>query len=163
MALFGNESDKNNHSETQVKPMPTATQTPAADHTTATSPGNPAYLDRGTKITGKLHFDGPAKIDGQVEGEIRGKEIIIGESAVVTAQITAESVVVCGRVDGEIVANKRIEIRPSAKVAGNVTTPVLVIQEGAHFEGHCAMAKGSEDRKAGAHHNGAQPETRAVA
>ena len=163
MALFGNESDKNNHSESLAKPQSpaaTATSHPIIDHTGTAAVGTPAYLDRGTKITGKLHFEGPAKIDGHVEGEIKGKDITIGESAVVTAQITAESVVVCGKVDGEIVASKRIEIRPTAKVAGNVTTPVLVIQEGAHFEGHCAMAKGSEGKAA--HHNGAPSESRAA-
>jgi cytoskeletal protein CcmA (bactofilin family) len=58
---------------------------------------------------------------------------------VVTAQIKAASVAVAGKVSGDIVATKRIEIRPSAKVLGNLTTPVLVVHEGAVFEGHCAM------------------------
>jgi cytoskeletal protein CcmA (bactofilin family) len=99
-----------------------------------------AYLDAGSKISGKLSFDGPIRIDGQVDGEITGKDsITIGESAVVTAQIKAASIVVAGKVSGDITAIQRIEIRPSAKVMGNLTSPVLVVHEGALFEGHCSM------------------------
>ena len=163
MALFGNESDKIKHLEDQAKPQPSVApssgQTVASDASASIS----AYLDRGTKITGELNFDGPAKIDGHVEGEIKGIEITIGDGAVVTAQINAESVVVCGKVEGDVIASKRIEIRPTGKIAGNVTAPVLVIQEGGQFEGHCAMAKGLEEPKAAAHHNGAQAETRTTA
>ena len=99
-----------------------------------------AYLDQGSKVSGKLHFDGPARIDGQVDGEINAKDnITIGESAVVTAQIKAVSIIVAGTVSGEISASQRIEIRPSAKVSGNLTAPRLVVHEGAVFDGHCAM------------------------
>ena len=102
--------------------------------------GPRAYLDAGSKISGKLSFDGPIRIDGQVDGEIIGKDsITIGESAVVTAQIKAASIIVAGKVSGDITAIQRIEIRPSAKVMGNLTSPVLVVHEGALFEGHCSM------------------------
>ncbi|HVN88482.1 MAG TPA: polymer-forming cytoskeletal protein [Candidatus Binataceae bacterium] len=109
-----------------------------------------AYLDSGSKISGKLYFEGGTKIDGQVDGEIIAKEsLTIGESAVVTAQIKAASIVVAGKVSGDISATNRIEIRPTAKVIGNLNSPTLVIHEGAVFEGHCSMsAEGSrEDRK----------------
>jgi len=64
---------------------------------------------------------------------------MIGESAVVTAQIKASSIIVAGKVSGEIIASERIEIRPSAKVSGNLTTPRLVVHDGAIFEGNCVM------------------------
>ena len=108
-----------------------------------------AYLDAGSRISGKLSFETAARIDGQVDGEINAKDsLTIGESAVVAAQIKADSVVVAGKVSGDIIAIRRIEIRPSAKVLGNVTAPTLVINEGALFEGHCAMqAEAHDDRK----------------
>ena len=57
------------------------------------------YLDRGSKITGKISFESPALIDGEVDGEINAKgSLTIGESAVVTAQIRAASVSVAGKV-----------------------------------------------------------------
>jgi len=103
-------------------------------------PEGRAYLDSGSRISGKLSFDGPTRIDGQVDGEIVAKDIlIIGESAVVTAQIRAASITVAGKVSGDIIAAQRIEIRPSGKVLGNLTSPILVVHEGALFEGHCSM------------------------
>jgi cytoskeletal protein CcmA (bactofilin family) len=65
--------------------------------------------------------------------------LIIGESAVVSAQIKASSIIVAGKRSGEIIASERIEIRPSAKVSGNLTAPRLVVHEGAIFEGNCTM------------------------
>jgi cytoskeletal protein CcmA (bactofilin family) len=118
-------------SATSVRPAPPETRSNAESH---------AYLDSGTKISGKLWFEGATRIDGQVEGEITAKEsLVIGESAVVTAQINANSIVIAGKASGEIVASQRLEIRPSARVTGNVTSPVLIVHEGAMFEGHCSM------------------------
>ena len=67
----------------------------------------------------------------------------------ITAHIRAASVSVAGKVSGDIVATQRIEIRPSAKVSGNITAPVLSMHEGALFEGHCSMQPEGirEDRK----------------
>ena|ERR1700688_3040632 len=161
MAIFGKETDRNSRSNetpktpSQVGPVvqPVDDRAPIRLATAPATPAAPdegrAYLDKGCRVSGKLSFDGPARIDGQVDGEIHAKEsIVIGESAVVTAQIKAASVVVAGKISGDIVAAQRIEIRPSAKVLGNVTAPVLIIHEGALFEGHCSMqAESPRDNK----------------
>jgi cytoskeletal protein CcmA (bactofilin family) len=165
MALFNNkEQDRNARTEAQPKiqpasppspPAPVATplaspEKPAVRPSVMANPSSGAYLDSGSKVSGKLSFDGPTRIDGQVDGEINARDSLsIGESAVVTAQIHAASIVVAGKISGDISATSRIEIRPSAKVIGNLTAPVLVVHEGATFEGHCSMApEGSrEERK----------------
>jgi cytoskeletal protein CcmA (bactofilin family) len=109
-----------------------------------------AYLEKGSKIIGKLFSEEPIRIDGQVDGEISANDIVvIGEGAVVTAQLKAASVVIAGKISADIIAAKRVEIRPTAKVFGNITTPVLVVEDGALFEGHCTMiAEVKEDLKA---------------
>lgn len=158
MSLFSKQADKSVKPQQTVKPHPPTTsaiapveeKVPARMGNTLAPGEGRAYLDRGSRVSGKLVFDGAARIDGQVDGEITAKEnLVIGDSAVVTAQINAMSVVVAGRVSGDITASQRIEIRPSARVVGNLASPVLVIHEGALFEGHCAMqAEGArEDRK----------------
>lgn len=163
MALFNKEPEKNARSQSQPTPVatPSASSTPAsptpqersaiakASATAAAGSEGRAYLDRGCRISGKLFFEGPIKIDGQVDGEISSTAALtIGETAVVTAQIKAASVVVAGKTSGDIVASERLEIRPSAKVLGNLTSPVLVVHEGAMFEGHCSMQPaGREERK----------------
>ena len=122
--------------EHQYRYQPHAKPNGTAMPSTTTS----AYLDAGSKHQRQTDFETPARIDGQVDGEINAKDsLTIGESAVVAAQIKADSVIVAGKVSGDIVAVHRIEIRPSAKVLGNITAPTLVINEGALFEGHCAM------------------------
>jgi cytoskeletal protein CcmA (bactofilin family) len=173
MALFNKEADRNLKNEAAAK-VPTQPQVQPLPVTQAAVPPNPApaekaaaplrpapvethsnaegraYLDSGSKISGKLLFEGATRIDGQVDGEITAKEsLIIGESAVVTAQIKANAIIVAGKISGDIVAAQRLEIRPSAKVIGNITAPVLVVHEGAMFEGHCSMQPegAREDRK----------------
>jgi cytoskeletal protein CcmA (bactofilin family) len=155
MALFSNESDKNVRPEMAIKPQ----SSPAPEGSAvqlAPERGNPpaaaspsaetfAYLDQGAKVSGKLNFEGPARIDGMIDGEIVAKGILtIGESAVVKAQIKAVAVIVAGTVSGEIDASQRIEIRPSARMSGNITTPKLIVHEDAVFDGHCAMQSEGE-------------------
>lgn len=106
-----------------------------------------AHLGQGSRIEGKLTFEGSVRIDGQVEGEISAQDtVIIGEGAEVTAQIQANTVVVQGRVTGDITARKRIELKAPATVVGNVSTPSLVVHEGVVFEGHCAMGGAAAGR-----------------
>jgi cytoskeletal protein CcmA (bactofilin family) len=163
MALFNKEPDRNAkpqqaptpqlHQAEKAPAIPVAeTKSPPGSSRSAVAPASTdtrAYLDSGSKVNGKLYFDTPARVDGQIEGEITAKEnLMVGETAIITAQIRAASVVVAGKVSGDITASHRIEIRPSAKVLGNVTAPILVIQEGAVFEGHCSMqADVHDDRK----------------
>ena len=62
-----------------------------------------SYLGEGSKASGKLNFEGPAWIGGQIDGEIIATDsIMIGESAVVTGPIKAASVIVAGKVSGDI-------------------------------------------------------------
>jgi len=99
-----------------------------------------ACLDSGSKISGNLFFEGPVRIDGQVDGEISANDsVVIGKGAIVTAPLKGASVVIAGKVSGNVQASRRIEIRPTAKVFGNLTTPVLVVHDGALFEGNCTM------------------------
>ena len=119
-------------------PPPAATQAPKVE---------PARLDnahaavgRGSRVVGKLFFDGTARIDGRVEGEISAEDtLVVGEQAVVTAAISGTSVVIRGRVTGDIQAKKKVELHPPGILYGNIVTPSLVIHEGVVFEGHCSM------------------------
>jgi cytoskeletal protein CcmA (bactofilin family) len=163
MALFSKEAERNlkdemvpkSPAQPQVQPLPVTQAVASSNSALAEKPATPlrpvptetrsntegrAYLDSGSKISGKLSFDGATRIDGQVDGEISAKEsLVIGESAVVTAQIKANAIIVAGKVSGDITATQRLEIRPSARVIGNLTSPILIVHEGAMFEGHCSM------------------------
>ena len=107
-----------------------------------------AYLGKGSKVAGKLTFEGTVRVDGTVEGEVAAQDtLIVGESAIVNAQIIGSTIIIKGKVTGDITARKRVEIKAPGKLFGNVTTPSLIIQEGVIFEGHCSM--GGAEAKAG--------------
>src|SRR6185369_5923251 len=133
MALFVKD-DKTQKSDDGLTaaPTPAATQTSGRDVQ--------AHLGHGSRVEGKLTFEGSVRIDGQVEGEIGAQDtVIVGEGADLTAQINANTVVVQGRVTGDITARKRVELKAPAVVSGNISTPSIVIHEGVVFEGHCTM------------------------
>jgi cytoskeletal protein CcmA (bactofilin family) len=105
-----------------------------------------AYLGPGTKINGKLHFDGQATIDGEVEGEIIAQaHVTVGQQATIKGKISAASILVQGKIMADVQADKRLEVQPPGSVVGDVTTQSLVIGDGAILEGHVSMKK-SEGR-----------------
>lgn len=99
-----------------------------------------AFLGRDTEFEGKLSFTGAVRIDGKLSGEIFSNgTLIVGESAVIKAQIHIADMVISGEVHGDIFAEKKIEITVPGKLFGNIKTPKLVLEEGVIFEGNCKM------------------------
>lgn len=98
-------------------------------------------IGKGTKVSGKLNFKAPAKIEGEAEGEITGDDIVIAQGAVVTARIAATRITIAGSVSGELIARERIEVLATAHVRCTITTPSLVLNEGAKFDGDCKMPR----------------------
>ena len=94
-------------------------------------------------IQGNLKFTGPVnlRLNGDFEGDLEAKGIlIIGEKADIKAKtVKGDTITIAGRVKGDIISTKRLELSASARVIGNVETPVLVIAEGALLKGNCQM------------------------
>jgi len=108
-----------------------------------------SYLGKGSIVVGNVSFDGPATIDGQVDGDITSTgTLILGETAVITCpRIEAASVIIAGEVSGDIMASEQIVIARSARVLGNLYSPAVAIEDGAWFDGHCkVMRAGSQLR-----------------
>lgn len=101
-----------------------------------------AFLGEGTSFIGTLQFEGTVRLDGRFEGEVSGGDLlIIGQTAAVRAEIQVGSLTVSGRVEGNIVARKRVELLGTAQVTGSVKTPALVVSEGAVLNGTCEMRR----------------------
>jgi cytoskeletal protein CcmA (bactofilin family) len=106
-----------------------------------------AFLGKGTTFEGKMTFEGMFRLDGNFDGEIfAGDSLIIGETGEVNAQINVNSLIVNGKLTGSVTAGTRVEIYPPGKVFGDIKTPILVISEGAIFEGNCQMEKKEASR-----------------
>lgn len=103
------------------------------------------FLDRGASFKGELEFEDTMRIDGRFNGTIRSKnELIVGDAAHIEGDIHVGRVAISGTVVGKIVADQRVEIHRNGKVYCDIDTPALIIEEGALFQGNCAMG----DRKA---------------
>jgi len=101
-----------------------------------------AFLDKGIEFKGILSFEGTIRVDGKVEGEVVSKgTLILGEEASVNGTINVGTLISQGKIQGEIVARDKISLLSGSILNGNIKTPILVIEEGAFFEGQSIMVK----------------------
>lgn len=100
-----------------------------------------AYMGKDTVFNGSLNYDGTVRIDGKFEGKVITEDtLIIGESGHLMAEIHAGTVICMGRVEGTIVASKKVEIHSTSKVLGNIKSPAIDIELGGILDGNCDMS-----------------------
>ena len=124
-------------------------ETPAAAAPTpATNLGGGAEV--GSYVNGSTFFKGLIKssrsvgIDGKFEGEIQSDaDVVIGRDAEVRGNIKAETVIISGKVIGNVTCSM-LEIQPTARVIGNLTPGQLLVAIGAIFRGQCFMGAEEE-------------------
>lgn len=93
-----------------------------------------------TSLSGTIKSDGNLRIDGVLQGSVETTgNVIIGPSARVLADVTANVVQIWGAVRGNITAKGRLEILPNGRVWGDVRVASLHIDEGGVFRGQCTM------------------------
>jgi cytoskeletal protein CcmA (bactofilin family) len=99
-----------------------------------------AYMGEDTVFSGSLGFEGTVRIDGKFEGQVITEDtLIIGETGHLKAEISAGTVICMGRVEGTVVASKKVEIHSTSKVVGNVKSPSIYIELGGVLDGSCDM------------------------
>jgi cytoskeletal protein CcmA (bactofilin family) len=88
------------------------------------------------EIKGNLKFSGEMMFEGKLEGEIHSDGILtLGDSAVINGNIHVQSIVVRGKVTGNIVAKEKIEIKSKSEMFGDIRAARLAIEEGVTFVG----------------------------
>ncbi len=99
------------------------------------------FLDTGSHIDGELRFETTFRVDGKLTGIVRSKgDLVVGDGGEVEGEIEVGQVFVSGVVRGTIRAGRRVQITPTGKVFADLETPALIVEDGALFEGRCAMA-----------------------
>jgi len=102
-------------------------------------------IGQNAEIKGTISTKGTLRVDGIVDGGVANAEaVIVGEGGKVKGDINAQTVVVGGRILGNIIASASIEMLPQSEVKGDISAPQLYIAEGAIFEGNCVMSKRPE-------------------
>lgn len=96
-----------------------------------------ATIGKSVVVKGELSGSEDLIVDGEVEGSIslRGQSLTVGPNGRVRANIEARNVIVHGRVDGDIHATDRVDLRKSASLAGDISTARISIEDGAFFKG----------------------------
>jgi cytoskeletal protein CcmA (bactofilin family) len=108
--------------------------------TPAAAGGLTAFIDQGSEFEGKLSFRDTVRIDGRFRGEIASENtLIIGESGEIEATIRSNTVAISGTVEGDVHAAKKVVLHKTARVTGNVTSPSLIVEEGAVINGTFKM------------------------
>ena len=108
-----------------------------------TSTGSAATIGKAVKVVGQIYSKEDLYVDGEVEGSItlRGQTLTIGPNGRVRANIEARNVIVHGRLDGDIHATERVELRKSAALTGDIATARISIEDGAFFKGGIDIQK----------------------
>jgi cytoskeletal protein CcmA (bactofilin family) len=104
-------------------------------------PGNESVIDPHARFNGKYVSDRDLRIEGEASGEIEcSGTLIISPQAKVRSSVTAANVIINGDYEGDVDCGGRFEIGSTGRVKGKVKAQVLVVKEGAHFEGAVLMS-----------------------
>ena len=96
----------------------------------------PSFISADLCIAGDVISNGELHVEGKVEGSVRAKHITIGEKGQVIGTVTGNDVTICGRVNGDVCANK-LHLTGSASVVGDLEHNSLSMEAGATLEGKC--------------------------
>lgn len=116
----------------------------------------PSLISAGLKVKGNLESAGEIQIDGDVEGDVRGKAVVVGQGATVRGSVFGDSVTVAGTVEGKVEA-MTVNIQNTAKLLGDIIHQALQIDSGAYIDGRCSPNFGKAEPRA------AEPKTAAPA
>ena len=126
--MAGEPSGKPSHSE-------------ARDDRNRTRKKNVAQVGKSTTFKGELIGEEDLEIEGRIEGSVNvpDHQVTVGPGGNVTADVQSKSVVIVGRIEGNVIASERVEIHNAGVVEGDIKAPALVIQEGATVNGNISM------------------------
>ena len=141
---------------------------PKPNQATAVAGGTMANIGKSITLKGDLSGNEDLVIEGHIEGrvDLPNNQLTIGANGTCAAAVHAKTVIVVGKVTGNVTATERIEIQSTGLVNGDVSAPRLIVQEGAVVNGSIEMgakAKASQAAAAGATHgSGALAEKKAL-
>jgi cytoskeletal protein CcmA (bactofilin family) len=110
------------------------------------SPGSGySLLDSQLSIDGDIDTEGSLRIDGRLHGNIlRSDTVVLGAGASMNGDVHAREVIVGGTLTGNVYASERVELQPTAVVTGNITSQLVLVQEGGVINGRVEMQAPSD-------------------
>ena len=135
--LFNKKPDE---TSTAGAPAPAPSKPSKPDPKNAGADTAMSVIATGMRIVGDIECTGVVKIEGIVEGSVRGaRQLLLGRQGEIRGDLQAREVVLGGRVEGSVIADERIEIQGTAIVSGDVHTKSIVVLEGGKINGKIKM------------------------
>ena len=100
-----------------------------------------SIIGKNSDIRGERNVSGALRIDGMVRGKVNAECVIVSESAMVKGDIKARAIIVGGKVEGNLIGEEMIEIKPKGAVLGEIFTNKFFVIEGGTFNGRVQMRK----------------------
>lgn len=99
-----------------------------------------SILSSGVKIEGKFYSEGNVRVDGQIFGELKvNGNLTLGDQSEVKGDIKAKNITLSGSVEGTVLASEKVVMESKSVLKGDLFAKVLVIEEGAKFDGKSTM------------------------
>ena len=129
MAIF------NNKPASTDRPLPTRLDSNSGD-------AGMSVVGGGMRIIGDVESNGVIKIEGFIEGSVRGsRQVLLGRTGIVHGDIYSADAVLGGRVVGTVIASERVEIQGTSQIEGDIHTKSIVVHEGAMINGTVRMGE----------------------
>ncbi len=104
--------------------------------------GDLSLLSAGTSVEGRITTDGSIRVDGRLIGDIIAKaNAAVGATGTVQGSVEASNVSIAGTVHGNVTATSKLILEEKSVMRGDIRASILVVDEGATFDGHCEMTK----------------------
>ncbi len=105
-----------------------------------------SVISKALKITGQLESSEDIQIDGQIEGDVRGVNVKIGQNAKVKGTVYGDEVELAGTVEGKI-ESKKVVVAGTARMTGDILHQDIKIESGAYVSGNLKPDFGKSDAK----------------
>ncbi|MDH3404149.1 MAG: polymer-forming cytoskeletal protein [Acidobacteriota bacterium] len=139
MALFGRDPDENTSPRPAAPPLRQPAPAPASKTTLIAS---------GATLIGEISGSTDVMIEGTVEGKVHPtQDVTVGDRGVVKGEIEARRVRIAGKVHGNVRGKESVEILATGSLEGDVSSPGMVIGDGAFFKGRVEMTGGRREEK----------------
>ena len=141
--MFKKSNNKNTTLNSPEKPIP-------RDSQPMKQPSNsiPSIISSDVVVKGNVSTSGEIQLDGTIEGDVKSKNLTIGENGTVKGKVTADDVIVKGSVNGSIVG-RNVRLEKSAKLNGDICHQTLSIEAGAYIEGNLTHQSASSNAASG--------------
>ncbi len=103
-----------------------------------------SLIGQKSDFVGNITTEGTCRIEGQFTGNIKAEWVIIGGSGKIKGDISARGIIIGGSIEGNIKADEIVEIKPTGKIIGDITTRKLSVAEGGIFEGRSYTKRDEE-------------------